>query len=373
MDIQARRSSVRCGPVSSSTPSAGRTAWPVAGVALVLLGACGGPQEPPPSSPPLVETIVLGAPERPQIRQFPGEVRADQRAELAFRVSGPLVQLAVQEGQQVRQGQLLARVDPRDFENQRQSREADFTESRALFQRVTRALGSGAVSVAERDQVRARYEVTAAELALAEKALADTELRAPFAGRVARRLVENFQTVQAGQPILVLEDISRLEVRIQLPEQDMVQLPPNVSMLGTIVGQVDFEALPGRTFPATVKELDTRADTRTSTYRVVLSLPRPDEGNILPGMSANFIPGYDVVNSGPVHFLPVESVHGTPDGRAFVWLLDPAGPTVQQRLVRKGRLSGRRIEILEGLQAGDRVVTLGGASLANGMTVRTRN
>lgn len=352
---------------------AGQTAWPVAGIALVLLGACGGPQEPPPSSPPLVETMVLGAPERPAIRQFPGEVRADQRAELSFRVSGPLVELPIQEGKQVAAGQLLARIDPRDFENQRQSREADFTESQALFQRVTRALGSGAVSVAERDQVRARYEVAAAELALAEKALADTELRAPFAGRVARRLVENFQTVQAGQPILVLEDLSRLEVRIQLPEQDVVQLPPGVSMLGTVVGQVDFEALPGRTFPATVKEFDTRADTRTSTYRVVLGLPRPDEGNILPGMSANFIPGHEAVISGPVHLLPVESVHGTPDGRAFVWVLDPAGPTVQQRLVRKGRLSDRRIEILEGLQAGDRVVTLGGASLADGMTVRTRN
>jgi membrane fusion protein, multidrug efflux system len=354
-------------PWSRLAPSASAVA------VLLLAGGCGGPPEAPPFAPPVVDTIVLGAPERRAIRQFPGEVRADQRAELAFRVSGPLVQLSVQEGEQVAAGQLLARIDPRDFDNQRRSRQADFTESRALFQRVTRALGSGAVSVAERDQVRARYEVAAAELALAEKTLADTELRAPFAGRVARRLVENFQTVQAGQPILVLEDLSRLEVRIQLPEQDVVQLPPDVSMLGTSVGQVDFEALPGSTFPATVKELDTRADMRTSTYRVVLSLPRPDEGNILPGMSANFIPAYDVVTSRPVHLLPVEAVHGTPDGRAFVWLLNPKGSTVEQRLVRKGRLSGRQIEILEGLQAGDRLVTLGGASLADGMAVRVRN
>jgi RND family efflux transporter MFP subunit len=187
---------------------------------------------------------------------------------------GPLVQLPIQEGQYVAAGELLARIDPRDFENERQWREADFIESQSLFQRVARAFGSGAVSVAERDQVRARYEVAAAELALAEKTLADTELRAPFAGRVARRLVENFQNVQVGQPILILEDISRLEVRIQLPEQDVVQLPPNVSMLGTTVGLVDFEALPGQTFPATVKELDTRADARTNTYRVVLSLPQ---------------------------------------------------------------------------------------------------
>lgn len=344
-----------------------------AGILLLLLGACGGPAEQPQVPPRIVDTIVLGAPEQPAIRQFSGEVRADQRAELAFRVSGPLVELPIQEGQQVAAGQVLARIDPRDFENERQWREADFIESQALFQRVTRALGSGAVTPAEHDLVRARYEVAAAELALATKTLADTELRAPFAGRVARRLVENFQTVQAGQSILVLEDIARLEVRIQLPEQDVVQLPPDVSMLGAVVGLVDFEALPDLTFPATVKEVDTRADALANTYRVVLGLPRPEEGNILPGMSANFIPGYDVVATRPVHFLPVESVQATPDGRAFVWVLEPGSVTVQQRLVRKGRLSGRQIEILEGVQTGDRVVTRGGAHLADGMTVRTRS
>jgi len=360
------------GAMGSWRPVAGARAM-LGGMALALLAACGAPSEPPEPAPRLVETTVLGAPERPAIRQFPGEVRADQRAELSFRVSGPLVQLPIQEGQHVAAGELLARIDPRDFENERQWREADFIESRSLFQRVSRAMGSGAVTVAEGDQVRARYEVAAAELALAEKTLADTELRAPFAGRVARRLVENFQNVQAGQPILILEDISRLEVRIQLPEQDVVQLPPDVSMLGAAVGLVDFETLPGRTFPATVKEIDTRADPRTSTYRVVLSLPRPDEGNILPGMSANFTPGYDVVAARPVYFLPVTSVHAMPDGRAFVWVLDSGGLTVQRRLVRKGPLSGGKIVILDGLQAGERVVTLGGAYLADGMTVRTRN
>lgn len=342
-------------------------------LSLGLLGACSGPPEVEPLPPRFVETVLLGTPEVPRIRQFSGEVRADQRAELAFRVSGPLVQLPIQEGQYVEAGQLLARIDPRDFENERQWREADFIESRSLFQRVERALGSGAVSVAERDQVRARYEVASAELALAEKTLKDTELRAPFAGRVARRLVENFQNVQVGQPILILEDISRLEVRIQLPEQDVVRLPAEMSMLGAPVGEVSFEALPGQFFPVTVKELDTRADTRTSTYRVSLSLARPAEGNILPGMSANFIPSYEVVALRPVYPLPVEALQATPDGQAYVWVLDPARNTVARRPVRKGQLSGSSIQVLDGLQPGDRVVTSGSAYLADGAMVRTRN
>ena len=126
---------------------------------------------------------MLGAPDRLPPRVFPGEVRADQRAELSFRVSGPLVQLPVQEGQFVRKGELLARIDPATFANEAQLRQSYATEARTLFERVARALESEAVTVAERDQVRARMEVAHAEMVLARNALADTELRAPFDGR----------------------------------------------------------------------------------------------------------------------------------------------------------------------------------------------
>ncbi len=342
-------------------------------VAAVLLAGCTAPSDPEPPPPRAVEATLLGAPDRQPARVFPGEVRAHQRAELSFRVSGPLVQLPVQEGQFVRKGELLARIDPRDFANEAQLRQSYATEARTLFERVARALESEAVTVAERDQVRARMEVAHAEMVLARNALADTELRAPFDGRIARRLVENFQNVQAGDRIVILEDIARLEVSIQLPEQDVARLPPEASMLATSVGTVSFASLPGQVFPATVKELDARADPRTNTYRVTLSLPRPAEGNILPGMSANFTTAPDVVPSQPVYRLPVEAIQAAPDGQPFVWVLATDGRTVQRRSVRNGPLSGASIEVPEGLQAGDRVVTRGGAYLGDGMQVRTEN
>lgn len=321
----------------------------------------------------LVETVLLGSPELPVRRQFPGEVRADQRAELSFLVAGPLVELPIQEGQTIEAGALLARIDPREFRNERDGRRSDRDEARSQFDRIARAFASQAVTAAERDQAQARLQVADAELALAQKRLEDTDLRAPFAGRVARRFVENFQTVQVGQPILLLEDITRLEVRIQLPEQDVVRLPAGESMLGAEVGNVSFEALPGRRFPVTVKELETRADPQTNTYRVVLSLPRPEEGNILPGMSANFVPNEEVVEIRPAYFLPVEALQATPDGASFVWVLDPVHATVQRRPVLIGGLSGRSMQVLEGLSQGDRVVTAGAAHLAQGEKVRLRD
>jgi membrane fusion protein, multidrug efflux system len=343
-------------------------------MSLALVAACGRPPDGVTGPPPrVVETLLLGSPELPVRRQFPGEVRADQRAELAFLVSGPLVELPIQEGQFVEAGTLLARIDPRDFENERAGRRSDRDEARAQFDRIERAFASGAVTAAERDQSRARFQVADAELALAEKRLDDTELLAPFPGRIARRFVENFQTAQTGEPILLLEDITRLEVRIQLPEQDVVRLPAGQSLLGAEVGTVTFEVLPGRQFPVTVKELETRADPRTNTYRVVLSLPRPEEGNVLPGMSASFVPHDEVVEIRSMHFLPVEALQATPDRSSFVWLLDPEQSTVQRRSVRIGGLSGHTVQVLEGLSEGDRVVTAGAAYLADGEQVRTRD
>jgi membrane fusion protein, multidrug efflux system len=362
------------GGQTPKAPSGVRWRLILALLSLILVAACGGrPEEA--AEPPvrLVETVLLGSPELPARRQFPGEVRADQRAELSFLVPGPLVDLPIQEGQTIEAGALLARIDPRELRNERDGRRSDRDEASSQFDRIARAFASQAVTAAERDQAQARLQVANAELARAEKRLEDTDLRAPFAGRVARRFVENFQTVQVGQPILLLEDITRLEVRIQLPEQDVVRLPAGESMLGAEVGNVSFEALPGRQFPVTVKELETRADPQTNTYRVVLSLPRPEEGSILPGMSANFVPNEEVVEIRPAYFLPVGALQATPDGASFVWVLDPLHATVQRRPVLIGSLSGRSIQVLEGLSVGDRVVIAGAAYLAEGETVRLRD
>jgi RND family efflux transporter MFP subunit len=340
-------------------------------MALWLLPGCGG--QTPPSAPPpqQVDALLLQISDPGSRRQFEGEVLADRQAELAFQVSGRLVELAAREGEQVEAGARLARIDPREFENARRSRQAAYDEARSQFERVDRTLAAGAVTQADHDQVRTRYEVAAAELALADKHLADTELRAPFSGRVARRLVDAFQTVRAGQPLLVLENVDRLQVRIGLPEQDMVRLPADVSMLGSPVGEVEFESLPGRRFPVTLHSVQTRADPRTGTWPVAFTLARPEEVAILPGMNARFFPGYEVVVPVQRNFmLPLEALQATPDRRSYVWVIDSDEAVVRRRPVRIGRLSQGGIEIIDGLQPGERVVTSGVVHLVEGMAVR---
>lgn len=341
---------------------------------LVLITGCGGTDTGAAQLPPrVVDIVVLETPSHPLRRQFPGEVRANRSAQMAFRVPGTLVDLPVEEGDFVDKGERMARLDPRQYENERRGRQADLTEARRHFERIEQAYRARAVTEAERDQARARFEVARAELDMAETRLEDTELLAPFRGRVARRLIDNFQNVPAGQTVLVLEDISELDVRVQLPEQDVIQLISGVSFLDLPVGEIIFDALPGQSFPAWVREVESRADPRTNTYRLTLGLPRPEEANILPGMAATFLHDMSLVAPQAAFFLPVQAVQATPSGSSYVWLQDQASGRVHRRDVHIDRFSGSHVVVTQGLVAGDRVVTSGAAYLAEAEVVQERS
>jgi len=340
----------------------------------LLLGACGGDEPPRPELPPgqLVETLILGEPKVPPLRQYPGRVEATREALLAFQVAGPLVERPANEGMMVEKGALLARIDPRDFETALRAQQATVLEAEQQFQRVSELLGSGAVTEAQFEEVQARYEIASAELRQAEKNLADTELRAPFAGRIAEVYVENFENVQARQRILLLHDISQLDVVIQVPEQDLASLSPDTLQLGIPAGEVRFNAIPEQRFPVTLREFRSRADPETQTYRVTLTLPAPEDRQILPGMSATYFPPGTGAERRQIFRVPVTAVVADPQRQPHVFLVDTETMAARRRDVDLGQPTGDNIEILGGLEPGDAVITRGAVYLADGSPIRLR-
>lgn len=318
----------------------------------------------------IVQTVILGEPELSDVRRFPGRVQAYQTARLAFQVSGPLVELPVTEGQQVAQGDLLASIDPRDYQNELKARQADAAEKLKQFERYAELLKTKSVPEDQYQLQKAHYEMAAARLKQAEKNLDDTHLRAPFSGIVARRYVENFQNVKAKEPIVLLEDVSRLDVVIQVPEQGLASLDPGQLRRGIEVGEVSFENLPERRFPATVKEFQIAADPDSQTYQVTLMLPAPEGVHILPGMTATVVPtGEYAKGMQRLFVVPVTAVLAGPDGSPFVWLLDRSVMTVKRQAVTVGELTGGAIQVVEGLDSGDEVISAGGPYLAEGSKV----
>jgi len=198
--------------------------------------------------------------------------------------------------------------------------------------------------------------------------LKDTRLLAPFDGYISKRYVENYYEVKAKEPIVNLQDVSKIEILVNLPELTMAAVKEE--NLGEIIAR--FDAIPGKSFPLRVKEYSTEADPATQTYQVVFVMDQPNGANILPGMTATVIAAFkEGAGSKPRIIIPDLAVLDAPTDRPYVWLFDPTSGTVHKRFVRIGRLvDSGGILIQEGLKPGDQIVVAGVTKLEEGMKVR---
>lgn len=348
----------------------GSTRFPAAVGLVVGLLALGGCQEAAPPPPVEVarpaEIARVSASGLDSGLRFPGRVRAVQRAELAFNVPGQIIEFPVQEGKPLAAGDLIARLDPGNFELRLAAARAEFDKARTDYERVRKIREqSQAVAQAEVDHKRTAMEVARSSFAAARKDLEDTWLRAPFDGLVARRHVENFQNVQAKEPVVSLRNVDDLEIVIHVPERLVRSEPKRVA------GYAVFDGLAERRLPVTLKSFAAEADPQTQTYEVVLGLVTPPGTTVLPGMSAEVFP-QDAVGDGAAGSLrvPLKAVSAGPDGVPRVWVVDPETSRVARRSIEVGEVRGSDVVVLRGLQGGEQIVTAGVNHLRDGMLVR---
>jgi RND family efflux transporter MFP subunit len=336
-------------------------------VGFTFLTGC---QEAPPPAPetevsrPVAMLEVTGSDVASGLR-FPGRVQAVQRAELAFNVPGRIVAFPAREGETLSAGDLIASLDPAVFEARLSAARAEFDAARTDYERVRKIWEqSQAVAKAEVDQKRTAMEVARSAYAAARQDAEDTRLTAPFDGLIARRYAENFQNVQAKEPVVSLQNVDELEIVIHVPERVMRSEPRRAAAFA------QFDDIPGRRFPVTLKSYSAEADPQTQTYEVVLGLTRPQDVTILPGMSAEVLPEAAGEAGASAVTVPLRAVTSAPDGTPRVWVVDPETDRVASRRVAVGSILGSDVTVLEGLQAGERVVTAGLGRLRDGMLVR---
>jgi len=339
---------------------------------VVFTSGCG--EEPVQQAPVVrpVKIVTIGATGDAPTRELPGTIKAAQNADMGFEVPGKITEFLVKEGQRVEKGDVLARLDDRDYQADLDQIKASSRKAQSDLQRSLRIYeeDSGAISTSKIDADRKSVEVAEAQVRKAEKGVEDTVLRAPFDGLIARKLVEDFQNVQAKEPVLVLQDISHLEIAVSVPERDMTR--GSTTRTAEEINQraqpqVQISSLPDRSFPARVKEFATSADPVTRTFQVRLIFEPPDDVAILPGMTARVT--LTVVGDDKIR-LPSHATFADADGNPNIWLLDSETMKVQRAPVKLGELTGNEVEILEGLAAGDQVVISGVSQLREGTQVR---
>lgn len=299
---------------------------------------------------------------------LPGRVRAAKRSELSFRVSGPLEDLPIDEGQLVKKGDLIAQIQKRDFETAVSEAKARELEAEQQYQRYKELFSKRQVSKADFDRYRAARDVARARLEDARNNLKDTTLVAPFDGVIARRYVENFEKVQEKQPIVFLQLIDRLEVLIDVPELLMAQFRQSEEI--DVIAS--FESAPGKEYPLVVREFSTDADPATQTYQVVMTMEQPEEANILPGMTAKVVAtGKEGADFGNNILVPAISVLNGADGTPYVFVYNKDSSTVTRVQVVIGPLEGTTsVTVTEGLEGGEEIVMAGVTKLRDGMRVR---
>ncbi len=330
-----------------------------------------------------IKLMTAGSNLTGQIRSLPGTVRATDRVDLAFQVSGPLIELPVREGQRVKRGDLLARIDPRDYETNLRNAKGTLARAKAAvdyavaeYQRFrnVKATDAGAVSDS---MVHLKYTAQAvaqaglqsaeAGLAAAQDQLNYTQLRAPFTGLIARRFVDNYQEVAVKQPILSLQNMTEIEVLVDVPESMMAPIRATKPRM-----YADFAADPSRHFELKIKEAALLADSLTQTFRVVLVMPAPTGIRILPGMTATVSIEFASVptDEGSI-IVPAVAVWADNAGHSMVWVVDTKTMAVHRRAVTTGDLTGTdSIKVSEGINPEEIIAISGVSKLQEGQVIR---
>jgi len=328
---------------------------------------------PPPESRP-VKTMVIGGDIVGDFRQFPGVVDAIQRADLSFRVQGKITEILVKEGDMVEKGQLLAKLDPADYQIVLNDRKASFKTAEANFERAKSLLEKDAISKVDHDRIRAEFFTAKANLEAAEQDMKYTSLKATFPGYIARRHVENFEEVRRKQTVFTLQDISELEIKVDVPETIMIQLrraiePGKVSKPEREMYAV-FSQIKDVKFPLTTREISTTADPNTRTFQATLKMDHPEGYNVLPGMTATVFAEVLPTERGDALsvVLPVSAVVADTGKDPVVWVLDEGTMTVSAKPVQVGEMATDSITVF-GIESGQRIVTAGAAFMREGMKV----
>ena len=346
---------------------------------MLLQGACGKAPEPEVAAPARpVKIMTIGVNEAASTLEFPGKVTAMRDVELGFEVQGKIIDLPIEDGLEANEGDVLARLDPKDYEAARDAAVANRKAMRSAYVRAKKIFEQGAGSQAEVDKTERDIMVAEQDLVKAQKALDDTVLRAPYPGVVASKLAENFQNVQAKEPILIFQDTTTLEIDVNVPERDFVRMKPGLSLAQRterMKPKIAISSIPGNMFPARLKSFTTTADPVTRTYKATFTFENPPAINILPGMTARVVLlGHEYGMGGSQDtteiLIPAVAVAADENGNAYVWRVHADTMEVSRAAVTLGEMSGSDVQINSGLNAGDRIAISGVAHLQEGMKVR---
>lgn len=283
-----------------------------------------------------------------------GTVRARLRAAVEAKVPGRIESLRVNPGQSVNAGELLLTLDAREAQARLDSAIAVREQTSRDLERISKLVKDGAVTQADLDATEARHRVALASVSEAETVLGHTRVLAPFKGVITRKLADVGDLATPGRPLLEIEDPLALRFEADVPEALLERL----EMGGSFPVRLDSRT---NLLAGVVSEVAPVADSVSRTFRVKLDL------TTVPGLRAGQFGRVAVPTGGtPVPQVPATAVvrRGQME---YVWMVQEG--RAQLRIVRTGKVTGDRAEVLSGVTPGESVVVDGTIVIREGQPV----
>ncbi|KRG71106.1 efflux RND transporter periplasmic adaptor subunit [Pseudoxanthomonas dokdonensis] len=335
-------------------------------LAVLLAAGCkgGGPaEEANAKAPDAVEAVpveAVAATHRPVAASYTGTAALEPLAEsqVVAKTSGVALAVLVEEGQVVKAGQTLVRLDPDRPRLTVAQAEAQMRKLENNYQRAQKLVGQQMISANDVDEIKFNLENARAQYRLATLELSYTNVVAPISGVVASRSIKTGNFVQINTPIFRIVDNSRLEATLNVPERELATLKEGQPVA------LRVDALPGKTFDGVVDRIAPVVDAGSGTFRVICAFDGGQAAALQPGMFGRISIDYDK----RADALVVPRIALLDDGDPAVFVVRK-GKAVRVP-VKVGYADGEWLEIREGLKPGERVVTAGKVALRDGTDVQ---
>ena len=335
-----------------------------------------------------VRVMTITEPEPFTGRWFPGKATATQEANLSFRVPGTVEVIPVNIGDSIKQGALLARLDPKDYQVALNDAKAQLKKAKAgldlaeseyarvarVFEKDPGAVSKSMVDVrkAELDTAKAQVVSAGAAVERAEDDFGYTYLKSPYDGSVVEKFVEQFEDVQAKQEVIRVLDTRQIEFTVQVPET----LMKNVDVVRSVGGaDVLFDTYPDVRVKAKIKEVGKEASKTTRTYPVTMIMNQPEDFMILPGMTGKATADKEATaviakGDGMVgNEIPITATFSDDADHSYVWVIDQGTLQVSKRKVQVLTMTENGT-LVTGIEVGEMIATAGANLLIEGQKVR---
>jgi membrane fusion protein, multidrug efflux system len=288
-----------------------------------------------------------------------GNIEGFKTTRLGFMVAGKVNFIAMEEGQTVAAGELLASLDPESYSIAKDMADANLDQTQDEFNRLNQMHEHQSISESDFNKITNALKVAKAQQRLQAKNLLDTRLYSPISGVLLKKGVEAGEIIGAGMPLFVVSNIKTVKVNVSVPESDIHQLRIG-NEASVYVLSLDSA------FIGKIVEIGSLAEAATRTFTVKIEVQNPHL-LIRPGMTAEV-----QINTGVTEQcigIPADAVQHETDNSSYVYVADTIKNQAFKRTISIGNILDNSIEVISGLTQGELIIVSGQQKLSSGSSI----